>query len=269
MKGLNSIIINFILPIVVLYFVFRINSLLGWLLVLIFILYSTFKSRSDIYAHIGNNAYMKGNEEKAFIWIKKAATLKESKVKFKIGYAFLLVKRDQIEAAEKIINEILNSSATKDDKFNARVTLSLVEWKKGRLYYAINILEDVYSNFKNTNLYVYLGFLYLLKGDIEKAIKFNEEAYEYNDTNSLILNNLAQVYFKAEDFDKCEEILVKLLEKTPNYSEPYYLLGFIMLQKGEQEKAKNYFKQAQIYKVSFFSTLNDQIIKGKIDEQSI
>jgi tetratricopeptide (TPR) repeat protein len=269
MKGLNSIIVNFILPIVVLYFIFRINSLLGWLLVLIFILYSTFKSRADIYAHIGNNAYMKGNEEKAFIWIKKAATLKDSKVKFKIGYAFLLVKRDQIEVAEKIINDVLNSSAIKDEKFNARIALSLVEWKKGRLYYAINILEDIYANFKNTNLYVYLGFFYLLKGDMEKAIKFNEEAYEYNDTSSLILNNLAQVYFKAEIFDKCEEILMKLLEKTPNFSEPYYFWGHIMFQKGELEKAKNYFKQAQNYKVSFFCILNDQIIKEKIEEQAI
>lgn len=266
MKNLNRIILNFVLPVLLLFFAFRFNAGLGWIIILCFLLYGLFVSRYDIYAHIGNSNYIKGNEEAAFKWIKKAANHKSCKPRIIAGYAFLLLKRELIDEAEKNVERIINGNYPADEKNNAKTYLGLVEWKKGRPMNGITLLQEVYTNFKNTNLYSNLGFLLTLRGNWEKSLEFNEEAYEYNSTNSIIVNNLGTTYLALNRYDKACEIYEALLKNNPNFAEPYYYYGIALLELNKKEEAIQSIKKSLNYRTFLQSTLTIDKIKNKIEE---
>jgi tetratricopeptide (TPR) repeat protein len=266
LKGLNGIIINFLLPIVVLFAAFMFNFLLGVLVVLSFTLFLLYKSRGEIFAHIGNVQYMKGNEEKAYLWIGKATKFKDCKPNVLTAFAFLKLKKNEVEDAERILQKVIDSNAQKHDQNKAKATMGLVDWKKGRLYFAINNLEKIYEEYKNTTLYHYLGFLYTLKGDLEVAYEFNKEAYDYNNSNQFILNNFAYVNFLKMNYEEAESLYKKLIDKSPNFLEPYYYYGLVLIDKGQKSEGKKFIEKSLEYKKSFFTEITEEEIKLKLEQ---
>ena len=264
MRSFNKVLTNLILPILILFMAFKFNVLLGWLLILGFVLYAAFKSRGDIYAYIGNLKYMRGNEKGAIKWIGHAAKFKNCQPRVLTAYSFLLLKNGDREAAEKYLEIVINSKASIDEKQNARVTMAIVEWKKGRLYYAINALEDIYRDFKNTNLYSYLGFLYIAKGDYERALQFNLEALEYNNSSSLILNNLGLTYYLLGRYDESQEIYVKFINNDPIFAEAYYYYGILLLKKNNKEEARKNFNKSLTFANSLLTIISKEDIEQKI-----
>jgi tetratricopeptide (TPR) repeat protein len=264
LKGLNKIVLNFVLPIVVLFLAFTFNFILGIIVVILFLAYMLFRSRSEIYANIGNVQYMKGKEDSAYNWIGKATETKDCRPNVMTAYAFLKLKRNEIEDAERLLNKVIDSSALLNDKNKAKTTMALVDWKKGRLYFAINNLEKIYDEYKNTNLYSYLGFLYIVKGDLEKALEFNREAYDYNSSNQFITNNLAYVNLLMENYEEAESLYMKLLEKTPKFLDPYYGYGLVKLNKGQKEEGLALLEKSLGYKSNLLSMVTTEEIKAKI-----
>jgi tetratricopeptide (TPR) repeat protein len=266
LRGLNGIVINFLLPIVVLFVAFMFNFVVGILVVLIFVLFLLYKSRGEIFAHIGNVQYMKGKEDKAYLWIGKATKFKDCKPNVLTAFAFLKLKRNEVEDAERILQKVIDSNAAKHDQNKAKATMGLVEWKKGRLYFAINNLEKMYEEYKNTTLYHYLGFLYILKGDLEVAYEFNKEAHDYNNSNQFILNNFAYINFLKKNNEEAENLYKILIEKSPNFLEPYYYYGLVLINKGDKSEGIKLIEKSLGYKKSFFTEITEEEIKLKLEE---
>jgi len=76
----------------------------------------------------------------------------------------LLLKTGKLEEAEKVFEELLNSNIDNAGLLQAKSNYALVLWKKGQLKDGIKMLEDVFSNYKNTTIYGSLGYLLILDG---------------------------------------------------------------------------------------------------------
>jgi tetratricopeptide (TPR) repeat protein len=144
--------------------------------------------------------------------------------------------------------------------------MSLVQWKKGNLDEAINILEDVIKNYETTNVYGSLGYMLIQKGDLDKALEFNLRASDYNSSNSIIMDNLGQTYYLKGNYDKAVEVYANLMESNPTFPDAYYNYALVLKSKNEFSKALEIAKKALNYELSFLSTINKSQIDNLINE---
>lgn len=256
----------FVAAFIIIIVLFNYNILVGLAAVVAGILFVAYISRARILVLQGTAQYSKGDMDKALFYFKKAFDTGKCKPTSSISYGYLLLRAGRIEESEKILNTLLSGNLKSDEKMTAKSNLALVMWKKGNIDEAISILEEVISNYKNTNVYGSLGYMYILKGDLDKALEFNLEAYEYNSSNNVILDNMGQTYYLMGEQDKAEEIYEKLMANKPTVPGVYYNFGLVLAEKGQTEKALEYTKKALDYKINFLSGVTEAEIRQKIEQ---
>ncbi|MCG8502672.1 MAG: tetratricopeptide repeat protein [Firmicutes bacterium] len=224
------------------------------------------KLLSKIYALIGNFSYRKGKTDKAIKWFEKAYRGGKCPPKIGISYGYLQLKTGNVEKADEILTFWRNQRLDQHSQMLAKSNHALVLWKKGHLDEAVALMEEVHTDFKTTTLYGSLGYLLILKGDLERALTFNLEAYEYNDSNAIILDNLGQTYFLRGEYDKARELYEKMIPTDPAFPEAYYNYGLLLLKADQPEEALEMMKKALNYRFSFLSTVKQADIESKIQE---
>lgn len=257
--------VKLIIFIILLFISFKYNALLGNFLISIFILIQLFLSRSFIYLILGNNHYSRGNKADAFKWYEKAAKAEKKKAKAKSIYGYILIKEGHVEEADKVLNSIDRSKLNAKEKSQFKLTYALVKWKQGNLDEAIELVEEVHNTFRYSTAYESLGYLLILKGDYEKALEYNLEAYDYDNSNNVIVDNLAESYYYLGDYDKAYELYEKLIEKSPTFREPYYYYGLVLAKIGRSEDALKMLERALEMKESFLSDLSTSKIQVAIN----
>jgi CHAT domain-containing protein/Tfp pilus assembly protein PilF len=107
---------------------------------------------------------------------------------------------------------------------------------------------------ESERLYNTFGALYYEKGDYRQAKNYFLKAIEvlppthiyYRELFTTYNINLAQIYFKLEDYDQANRIYQKLLQLNPaNQNEILHNIGMINLYLGAPAKALNYFRQVK------------------------
>ncbi len=260
----------FIAFIVVIVLLFRVNALYGLIFLLAGISLFLFLKRATIFALIGRNYYINNNMEKSITWFRRAYKTKAAKPQTVASYAYLLLKSGNTQDAENILETLLRSKLSEDDRMMAKSNMALVLWKKGCLDEAIATLEEVIKVYETTNIYGSLGYMLIQKGDLDKALEFNLKAHDYNNENTIILDNLGQVYYLRQDYDKASEIYEKLMAKEPSFPEAYYNYALLLKARGEYEKALETARKALGFKLSFLSTIQQDAIDALIiDLESI
>lgn len=88
-----------------------------------------------------------------------------------------------------------------------------------------------------------LALNYFNNGEFEKALITYNKLYEVNKGNTNYLLKIIEIHQQLEHFDKAEELLIQLVNKTKN---PQYLveLGYNFQLKNEHDKANDYYNQA-------------------------
>lgn len=218
---------------------------------------------TKLYEIIGKLKYSRGDIEGGLKWLEKASHGRKS-FRTKVLYAYLLLKEGRLEKAERLFEELLNMKLSFDEEMLTKSNYALVLWKKGDIDAAIEMLEEVNKQYKNSINYGSLGFLYIVKGDMEKALAFNMEAYEYNSANTVILDNLGQTYFLRKEYDQAKEIYEKLISLNPAFPEAYYNYGLVLLAQDCVQMALETMKKSLNYKFSFLSTVTKAEVEAKI-----
>jgi tetratricopeptide (TPR) repeat protein len=268
-ENIFSKLLKFILPLAALYFLYRFGFLYGLAGTVGFIVYLVYKRKIGIYATIGKLSYAKGDMDKAIKWYRKAASMQGASPDIIISYCYLLLKKGQTDESERILDDFMRRLSISEDKRNlAKSIKALITWKKGNLDQAIEMLEEVIKNLETSNIYGSLGYLLILKGDLDRALEFNLKAYEYNNSHDVILDNLGQTYYLRGEYEKSVEIYEKLMGKNPKptFPEAYYNYGLLLLATGKREEALEKMKQALNYNISFLSTIDKDEIRKKINE---
>jgi tetratricopeptide (TPR) repeat protein len=269
MKNLYGFI-KYIFPLLVILFFLYFKLQTGIVLLFLYFLYVILMKRASFYVLAGKINYANGDLKSAVQWFARAQSTGDLKIDSQVTYGYVMLKYGDIGRAENFFESLMkNKKLDEKSKMLVESNYALVLWKKGQVDEAIKLLETVYDNFKTTSIYGSLGFLLLLKGDLERALNFNLEAYEYNSTSPVIIDNLGQSYFLTGDYDKAEETYIKLFENNPTFPDAYYNYGLVLAKKGKYNEASEIMNKAFKYELSFLSTVTKEEIEEKINELSI
>lgn len=183
-----------------------------------------------------------------------------------IQFGYLLLRSGEFERAEWIFHEVLQMpKLTEQNKLQTETMLGLVAWKKGDLDEAIQTFEELHKREENTVIYANLGFLYLLRDGAEETLPFLQQAYEYNDTNPVIMDNLAECYIRMERWEEAEELLTKAVKQPRPIAENYYHYAVVAEHNKEFDDALSYYQKAIKMDLNVLSGLDEQEIQKRID----
>jgi tetratricopeptide (TPR) repeat protein len=265
-NSIVKLLISFLLPIAVIIIAGKINIWYGIAAAAIYIAIAAYFSRATIYALIGSRNYGKRDLDKALKWFKKAYAANRSNIKTAVSYAYILLRSGQPSEAEEILRNLLKKDISQDDESYIKSNLALAIWKNGNLDEAVAMLEEVIKTYKTTSVYGSLGYLLIAQGDLEKALKLNLEAYEYNSSDKIIRDNLGQNYYLLGMNDKAKEIYEPLISQSPAFPEPYYNYGLVLAALGDKQAGISIMKKALNFKFSYLSTVSKEEIEKKLKE---
>jgi tetratricopeptide (TPR) repeat protein len=84
-----------------------------------------------------------------------------------------------------------------------------------------------------------LGYLYVEAGDADKALEYNLKALEYDDEDSVTLDNLGQLYYRLlGDKVKAKEYFDKAIEIKPSQMDTRFFLAKYDIEAGKTAEAK-------------------------------
>ena len=184
----------------------------------------------------------------------------------KLRYAFCELKFGDIKKAKKMVMYILGERIPLNIRYEAKAVFAIILYKEGDFEEAKETMLTVYENYKNTNMYCTLGYLFNILETPQNAVKFNEEAYEYNKDKDVILDNLGQSYYLINDNKKALSVYEELIKKEPAFPEAYYNYALVLLSEGDKDNAEKMLKKALTMKFHNLTTITKNDVQNKLDQ---
>lgn len=193
----------------------------------------------SIYGNMAYYHHARGNFEVAEQYYEKAVANGLKSLKRRGTYAVLVMRKGEFERSIEMFNKLILERPPKDIRIKVRINRAIANTKAGNYAEAKAALEDIHINMRSLRVYEALGYLYVLSDD-PKAEEYNLEAYDYEPTDTVILDNLAQYYLQKNDYVKAREFAEKAHEENNNLVDVLYHLTLIEEHDDNIEKAKSY-----------------------------
>lgn len=185
-----------------------------------------------------------------------------------LPYSLLLIKAGNFDKAIEVLKK---AESAKDLRPEGRRQLmsnyAVCLYKKGNIDKAIEVLEETHRKNPCGLIYQTLGYLYIEKGDKEKALSFNQEAFDYDEEDSVILDNLGQIYYRLlDDKAKAKEYFNKAIAIKKAQIDTLYFLALYDLEDGKTDEA---IEKLEIAEKGSFSPLNfvsKKMVQDKLEE---
>ncbi len=237
------------------------------LLTTLILLFYISKNRSNIIAVIAQYRYAFGHTEQGLKMYKIASKIGKMKLEHRIRYAYLTLKEGDIDEANKLFNLIGMDKLKPEERAKLKESHALVAWKRGEIADAIEMLEYVHNHYVSTTTYGSLGYMYIHSGNLNRALEYNLEGYEYNKENDIIVDNLAYTYLRLGDYENAERYYKELLGMDPKFPEGYYEYGrYLIENKGKREEGIELLKKALNSRFSFLSMITRRDILDYLEE---
>lgn len=197
----------------------------------------------------GNHAEAAVQHERAIALYSEAFNLGMKKPVYFMAYGVLLLRlRRPAEAKEAFLRAERCRDITADERAQLRVNFAVAQWKLGNLDSAIEQLYIAKKNGATGTIYGTLGYILIEKavqtGDFTEALEFNMEAFDYDDEDAVILDNLGQLYLNMGDKEKALEYFTKAHERKPKQVDTLYYLAKLAIERGETDTAREYLEDA-------------------------
>ncbi|TBL73937.1 tetratricopeptide repeat protein [Paenibacillus thalictri] len=265
MKAWLKPLLKIVIPIVIVLILFQVGRWYGIAALVILLVYAGLKLRANFFVVQANSRFAKKDLIGAAESFGKAYQLSKN-ASYAISRAFLLLKNRQVEEAEKLLADILKQPLAHTEKMNAKINYSMALWMLGQKQQSLEWMEEVFSEFKNTIVYGNLGLFYVMNGDLDKALSFNLEAYEYNDSDKTILDNLGYTYHLLGRHQEAKETYEKLLALKPTFAEAFYYYGLTLGELGERDRAVEVLEQGLEFEPSMMTDVKRDTIESKLKE---
>jgi hypothetical protein len=97
-----------------------------------------------------------------------------------------------------------------------------------------------------SNFYVHhsLGNIYASQKRFEKAISHFTQAVKLNDKKQQLKNSLARALLFTGRFEEAKQYLLEAIHQAPEYSDPHYILGLVLMAQGHYREALDQFAAA-------------------------
>jgi tetratricopeptide (TPR) repeat protein len=161
---------------------------------------------------------------------------------YMLPYAVLLLRSGEEGAFEKVKEIMIKAQKAPDmnpeRKQQLLMNYAVASWKTGGLEKSVKVLEASHREAPCGLTYQALGFLYVEYGDADQALKYNLEALDYDDEDSVILDNLGQTYYRLlHDKKKARTYFEKAHDIKPGQIDTLYFLSRYDLEEGKPEAA--------------------------------
>lgn len=171
------------------------------------------------------------------------------KVSYLMAYGVLLLRYARFDEAKALFLKAESTPAiTKPEKHQLRINFAICQWKLGQLDSAISQLKIAMSEGATGMLYGSLGYMLIEKaiqtGDFAEAIEFNNKALDYDDEDSVVLDNMGELQLALGEKEKAFEFFTKAYEQKPQQVDTLYHLARMTAEKGDTAKAIKYLESA-------------------------
>lgn len=241
-----------------------------WRILLCAVLIFLVVRRANLVAFFGKIKFSKGDNDgalKIFNIANKIGNLNTANLML---YGYVLLRSGKTDEAEVQFRRLLPITKRESpERHKLQNMLALTYWKQGHLDEAIEELEEaVNAGYKTTQIYQNLGILYNLSDNHEKALKFNLEAYDYNDDDNIIMDNLADAYAINGDLEKSAEVYEKLMKRDPEprFPEAYYGYGRVLIKLGQREKGIDMIEKSLTKSFSYMSIKTRDEVEKMLEE---
>ena len=207
----------------------------------------------------------KGDVQGAMQLFKEAVDEGLTDVRSILSYSVLLIRAGEYQQARSLLVKIQKKPMTDDVRRQLFVNYASCVYKMGEVEKGIDLLERQHQKQPSGMVYQTLGYLYVEAGDTEKALAFNQEAYEYDDEDSIVLDNLGQTYYRlVGDKEKAKEYFEKAIEIKPTQIDTLYFLAQYDVEAGDKAAAKEKLEKAL---KGNFSPLN-YVTREQVEKQA-
>lgn len=218
---------------------------------------TNFKGRRAYQAHIrGNQLIDQGKTAEGRQMHDKALALYEEayaqgcrEPNIVMAYGVLLMRFNQCEKSRDLFLscEHMRGMDAKT-KRQLRLNYSVCQWRLGNLDKAIELMQDAARNGKTAMIYTTLGYFLIEKGiqtgDFAEAIAFNQEAYEYDEDDAGVLDNLGQLNYAMGKPEEAYEYFSRAYRAKPTQVTTLYYIAKMNHEKGDDEKARAFIAKA-------------------------
>ena len=247
------------------------GALVGFAALLIAVAVLVWNRRALLLTQLASQEYyIRGNVKKGEKLYQMAYKTGLMNAQSKISYSSFCLRENRFDKGRRLLNEVINSSRTStEDKINAKHNLAVLTWKEGNLEDAIKIATIVHKQMPSTNTYGTLGVLFLEKAKQEKnyteTLEFLLEAYEYNEDDKTIADNLGELYYVTGQYAKAKEIYSKLLQKPFFTPMPYYNYALVLKKMGDIDGARENFEKALNSRFTSVLTVTKEMVRQELD----
>lgn len=217
---------------------------------------------AKVYGQKAYNAHIKVNQllekkrfDEAMAKQKEALELYEKAVeagqqpaRILMAYGVLLLKAEAFDKARDLMLKTEKVSMTPDEKNQLRLNFAVCQWKLGKLDSAIEQMKRVAQDGKTSTIYGSLGYMLIEKaiqtGDFSEAIAFNDEAYEYDDEDAVVLDNLGQLNLAMGEREKALDYFKRAIARKETQVDTLYSLAKMAYEDGDRDAARAYIQRA-------------------------
>lgn len=222
--------------------VFVFNQMIGGYLMWGYWTYLIIAHRDFLCGFMGQLGVSNNHPNKAISWYKTAAKTTNSKVKYIRNYVYCEIKYGSVEDADKNLNKIIkmrenNNQFKGQDIVDLQMIRALLEWKKGDIDKAIEILEVPFVEDKSREIYTTIAYMKTIKDDVDEALRFSKEAYEKFEDDILVKSIYAINLYKNGEKEVAEDILKELCEGMYNIPDTFYFYALLLMEKDNKEEA--------------------------------
>ena len=162
-----------------------------------------------------------------------------------LSYCVLLIRDYQFQKARELLVKIQNRPMSEDEKIQLYVNYACCVYKLGEQQKGLELLERQSEKHPCGLIYETLGYLYVDAGDAEKALSYNLKALEYDDEDSIVLDNLGQTYYRLlGDKASAREYFDKAIAQRPGQIDTLYFLAQYDIEAGDKAAAKEKLERA-------------------------
>jgi len=213
----------------------------------------------------------KGDAVKGEKYFRRAHKTGSMSPECKLQYSAFCLRENDFKTGRRLLYEIINSTTVqRSQKLDAKHNMAVLMWKEGNIDEAIEYLEEVHEEKPATNTYGTLGVLYLERAKAnnkyDDIMDFMLEAYDYNESDKTIADNLGETYLCMGEYEKAKEVYETLLTAEFITPMPYYNYGLVLKSLGENEKAKQQFEKALTCRFTSVLTVTREMIEQEIEK---
>ena len=183
-----------------------------------------------------------------------------------LTYTVLLIRAGRFQEARDLLVKIQKYPMSDDSRRQLFVNYASCVYKMGELQKGIDLLERQHAKQPSGLVYETLGYLYVEAGDYEKALAYNTEAYEYDDEDSITLDNLAQTYYRlGNDKETAKTYFEKALELRPTQIDTLYFLAQYDKEAGDKAAAREKLEKAAQGRFSPLNYATREMVQRELD----